>query len=65
MDFETNFFKSIKMSSDELFDELMRRLPEVVDVGAAASISQGDGDLHILWRPELTRRSSSNVACNQ
>ena len=32
MDFETYFFKSMNMSSDELFDELMRRLPETKPV---------------------------------
>lgn len=32
MDFETYFFKSMNMSSDELFEELMRRLPETKPV---------------------------------
>jgi hypothetical protein len=32
MDFETYFFRSMKMSSHELFEELMRRLPETKPV---------------------------------
>ena len=55
MDFETYFFRSMKMSSDELFDGLMRRLPETKPVSWNQLVYDYIGESHVVGPSNIDR----------